>query len=276
MADVNGMAFFKRLRILGCIIAVLVITGCATTETEEPSSSTEISDPLEPMNRVFFDFNLFMDRYLLRPVTRAYVNVVPEFLRVGIHNILDTLRAPVVAVNDLLQGEVERFGQTIGRFTVNVSLGLGFMDIAGELAPGHDEDLGQTLAVWGVPSGPYLVLPFLGPSSIRDGLATGAESYGEPTGWIVDEFTDSDTVLWAYKGSKTGLTILDKRSQVLGQIEELEKTSLDFYATIRSLYSQKRRDDIRNGAESDPLPIPEITFESDNEPVKASKQTSGQ
>ena len=253
MADVNGMAFFKRLRILGCIIAVLVITGCATTETEEPSSSTEISDPLEPMNRVFFDFNLFMDRYLLRPVTRAYVNVVPEFLRVGIHNILDTLRAPVVAVNDLLQGEVERFGQTIGRFTVNVSLGLGFMDIAGELAPGHDEDLGQTLAVWGVPSGPYLVLPFLGPSSIRDGLATGAEAYGEPTGWIVDE-----------------------RSQVLGQIEELEKTSLDFYATIRSLYSQKRRDDIRNGAESDPLPIPEITFESDNEPVKASKQTSGQ
>jgi phospholipid-binding lipoprotein MlaA len=267
------MAFRKRLKVFSCVLAILVIAGCASTKTEEPVSTTEISDPLEPINRVFFEFNIFMDRYLLRPVTRFYVNVVPEFLRLGVHTILNTARLPVVAVNDLLQGEIERFGQTIGRFTVNVATGFGFLDVAGDLAPGHDEDLGQTFAVWGVPSGPYLVLPFLGPTNIRDSIATGAETYGEPLGWVIDRYYN-DTILYSYSGGRTGLTILDKRSQVLGQIEELEKTSLDFYATIRSLYSQKRRDDIRNGEESDPLPIPEITFEEE-EPKKAPEQTSG-
>ena len=268
------MAFRKRLKIFGCILAILVIAGCASTNSEEPAGTTEISDPIEPVNRVFFDFNIFMDRYLLRPVTRFYVNVVPEFLRLGVHNMLNTLGLPVVAAHDLLQGEIERFGQTVARFTVNVSLGLGVMDVAGDLAPGHDEDLGQTLAVWGVPSGPYLVLPFLGPSNIRDAIATGAETYGDPGGWIVREHFD-DVILYSFTGSRTALNILDKRAQVLGQIEELEKTSLDFYATIRSLYSQKRRDDIRNGADSDPLPIPEITFEPEVEPKGPPQQTSG-
>ena len=262
------MAFRKRLRILSCIAAILLIAGCASTNTDEPATASEISDPIEPVNRVFFDFNIFMDRYLLRPVTRLYVNAVPEFLRLGFHNILNTLQLPVVAANDLLQGEVERFGQTMARFTANISVGLGVMDVAGELAPGHDEDLGQTLAVWGVPSGPYLVLPFLGPSNIRDAIATGAETYGDPGSWIVRTYFN-DTILYSFSGSRTALNILDKRSQVLGQIEELEKTSLDFYATIRSLYTQKRRDDIRNGAESDPLPIPEITFEPDEKPAPA-------
>lgn len=274
LVDVFGMANRKRLKIFGCIIAILVIAGCASTKTDEAVVTSEISDPIEPVNRVFFDFNIFMDRWLLRPVTRFYVNVVPEFLRLGIHNILDTVRLPVVAVNDLLQGEIERFGQTVGRFTVNVATGFGILDTAGDLAPGHDEDLGQTLAVWGVPGGPYLVLPFLGPTNIRDSIATGAETYGEPLGWVIDRYYN-DTILYSYGGGRTALTILDKRSQVLGQIEELEKTSLDFYATIRSLYVQKRRDDIRNGDETDPLPIPEITFEPDEQPKPVSQQTSG-
>ncbi|MDH3700212.1 MAG: VacJ family lipoprotein [Alphaproteobacteria bacterium] len=268
------MAFHKRLKIFGCILAILMITGCASTKTEDPVANSEISDPIEPVNRVFFDFNIFLDRWLLRPVTRFYVNVVPEFLRLGIHNILDTVRLPVVAVNDLLQGEIERFGQTVGRFTVNVATGFGILDTAGELAPGHEEDLGQTLAVWGVPGGPYLVLPFLGPTNIRDSIATAAETYGEPLGWVIDRYYN-DTILYSYSGGRTALTILDKRAQVLGQIEELEKTSLDFYATIRSLYVQKRRDEIRNGDETDPLPIPEITFEPESEPKPVSQQSSG-
>lgn len=267
------MAARTQLSFICCLVAIFLIAGCASTRSDEEPAYAEISDPIEPFNRAMFDFNLTLDRYFLRPLTRVYVNVFPEFLREGIHTLLDTLRTPVVAANDLLQGEFERFGQTMGRFTVNVTLGLGFMDVAKELEPGHDEDLGQTFAVWGVPDGPYLVLPLFGPTTIRDSIGDGIEAVGEPIGFIVND-NFSNTISYSFSGSKFGANILDKRAQVLGQIEDLEKSSLDFYATIRSLYVQKRRNDIRNGAETDPLPIPELSFEPEDD-AKPGGQTEG-
>lgn len=251
----------ENVRKFFCVAVVSVaLAACAGA----PKSATEdVYDPFEPVNRVFFDFNIFLDKTVLRPVTRFYVNVVPEGFRMTVHNILEVLNTPIVATNHLLQGNVDGFMHTLGRATFNLAGGAGLIDVAGEKAPFKDEDFGQTMAVWGAPSGPYLVLPFFGPSSVRDAIGTGVDSAAEPVGLLVSEF-GSDLTSYLFSGSKLTATVLDKRSQILGQLEELEKTSLDFYATIRSLYQQKRRDDIRNGDSSEPLPIPEITFERDD------------
>ena len=142
-------------------------------------------------------------------------------------------------------------------------------------AKGHKEDLGQALAVWGVPDGPYLVLPLLGPSNIRDGVAELAQSLYDPVDFVTDTYLDYNTNFYL-SGSRTVFTAIDKRAQVLGKLAELEKTSLDFYATIRSLYRQKRADEIRNGESGDAVPIPEITLELDEpnmgEPIAQSKK----
>jgi phospholipid-binding lipoprotein MlaA len=250
-----------HIRKFFCVAVVSVaLAACAGS----PKSATdEVHDPFEPVNRVFFDFNIFLDKTVLRPVTRFYVNVVPEGFRITLHNILEILNTPIVATNHLLQGNVDGLMATLGRATFNLAGGAGLMDVSGDKAPFKDEDFGQTMAVWGAPGGPYLVLPFFGPSNVRDAIGTGVDSAAEPVGILVGEF-GSDLTSYLFSGSKLTATALDKRSRILGQLEELEKTSLDFYATIRSLYQQKRRDDIRNGDSTDPLPIPEITFERDD------------
>jgi len=248
------------------VLLLAILAGCASTDGpgDSDSNAGKISDPIEPVNRAFFTFNRAMDTMFLRPATEVYVAVFPEFIRAGIHTLLETMTFPLVAVNDLLQGEVDRFMQTTARFVTNVSLGFGVLDVAGSAAPGHDEDFGQTLAVWGVPSGPYLMLPFFGPSTLRDGIGAGAEFYAAPLSRAVDAATTSDTIVYAFSLSKTGASAIDSRSRYLQQFDELERTSLDFYATIRSLYIQRRRDEIRNGKATEPLPIPEISFEPED------------
>lgn len=247
------------------VLVLAMVAGCASTNGTADENPDTVSDPLEPVNRVFFTFNRAMDTMFLRPLTEVYVGIVPEFIRAGIHNLLETLSFPFIAANDLLQGEVDRFMQTTARFVTNVSLGFGVLDIAGELAPGHDEDFGQTLAVWGFPSGPYLMLPLFGPTTLRDGIGAGAEIYAAPVSRLVDAATTSQTISFAVTAGRTGAIALDTRARFLGQIEELEKTSLDFYATIRSLYVQKRREEIRNGKITEPLPIPEISYQPEDE-----------
>lgn len=245
-----------------------MLAGCASTNGPDHSNAGKVSDPIEPVNRVFFTFNRAMDTMFLRPATELYVNIVPDFIRAGIHTLLETMTFPLVAINDLLQGEVDRFGETTARFVTNVALGFGVLDIAGDAAPGHDEDFGQTLAVWGIPSGPYLMLPLFGPTTLRDGIGEGAEIYAAPLSRAVDYATTSDTIMYAFSISRGAATALDTRAQFLGQLEELERTSLDFYATVRSLYMQRRRDEIRNGKATEPLPIPEISFEPESDRPK--------
>jgi len=249
-----------------------VLVGCAAAPKTAGDATDEISDPIEPVNRVFFEFNMFLDRTILRPVTRFYVDYVPEAFRLSVRNILEVLNTPVVMMNHLLQGDVDRFMHTAGRFTVNLAAGFGVIDVAGEKAPPLDEDFGQTLAVWGVPSGPYLMLPLLGPSNIRDAVGRGVDSMADPAPYIVSEYT-TDLNTYLFSGTRLAATAIDKRSRILGELEELERTSLDFYATVRSLYIQKRRDDIRNGGTGEPVPIPEISFERDDR-APPPKQTS--
>ncbi|MCG8548603.1 MAG: VacJ family lipoprotein [Alphaproteobacteria bacterium] len=255
-----------RLRAL--VFALLVafaVTGCASTQKDADAAAAangEVYDPFEPVNRVFFDFNMFLDRNILRPVARFYVDFVPEFVRAMVHNALEVLDTPVVLGNELLQGDVDRFMHSFGRLTVNLAAGMGVLDVAGDAAPPLEEDFGQTLAVWGAPGGPYLVLPFLGPSNVRDAIGKGVDSYGDPVSFMINDVADAnDREKYSFMGSRFVAGVVDKRSRILGQLEELEKTSLDFYATIRSLYDQKRRDEIRNGESTEPIPIPEISFE---------------
>ncbi len=265
----------RGLRRLACVILVAGLTACASNGGSGDPGAQKISDPIEPVNRVFFTFNRAMDKMFLRPLTELYVAVVPGFIRAGIHTLLDTLKYPLVAVNDLLQGEFDRFGQSTARFVTNVVIGFGVLDVAGDAAPGHNEDFGQTLAVWGFSSGPYLMIPFFGPTTLRDGIGEGAEIFAAPWTRAIDYASTGETIPMAFSLSRTGATALDTRSQYLASFDELERTSLDFYATIRSLYIQKRRDEIRNGKATDPLPIPEISFEPEDDWPKDAKDTKG-
>ncbi|HAT34375.1 MAG TPA: hypothetical protein DCS82_01550 [Rhodospirillaceae bacterium] len=251
------------LRVVAAALAVLMLASCAS----KPDDGT--NDPFESVNREIFDINIALDKAILRPITQAYVDNVPDPIRDMIHNLLFHLKEPVTLANDVLQGEWDRAGQTTARIVGNTVIGFGMWDVMGSSgAEGHKEDLGQTLAVWGVPEGPYLVLPILGPSNIRDGVGELVQSFFDPVDWVTDTYLDYWTNFWL-SGTRTVFTAIDKRAQVLGKLAELEKTSLDFYATIRSLYRQKRADEIRNGESSDAVPIPEITLDFDEPAPKS-------
>ena len=230
------------------------------SDPEARAAYLEASDPLEPLNRAIFSFNLGLDKALLRPLAAAYNTVLPDPVRDGVRNFLNNLRTPIVLANDVLQGEIGRAGETVGRFLLNSTIGVGgLFDIATEFGfEFHDEDFGQTLAVWGVGEGPYLMLPILGPSNPRDAVGLVGEYFADPV-VIWTNNTDREWILYA----RTGVDAVDRRSRNVKTLEELERTSLDFYAAVRSLYRQRRMDEIRNGESGDPVGIPSITFDLD-------------
>jgi phospholipid-binding lipoprotein MlaA len=245
----------RRLFRVGALAAVLALSGCATPP-EDPQARAEFeadNDPIEPFNRAIFDFNLVVDDVLIRPAAIAYRDVVPQPARDGVHNVIENLRAPIVLANDVLQAEPERAGTTALRFLINSTFGLlGIFDVARDAGyPAHSEDFGQTFASWGIGEGPYLVLPILGPSNPRD--ATGLV-----TEWVTDPFnlwmhnTDRDWVVY----TRAGITGLDLRERNIETIDELRKTSIDFYAAVRSLYRQRRAEQIRNSQPTQPAPSP--------------------
>ena len=213
-----------------------------------PGAETEttISDPLEDINRPIFEMNLALDRYVFRPVTRMYMEI-PAPARGGISNALDNLESPVIMFNDLLQGEFARAGATFGRFFLNSVFGVGgLIDVADNMGlPRHEEDFGQTLASYGVGPGPYVVLPFLGPSSARDALGFAFDTAIDPTNVLIPA---------AASGTATGVGLVDARSRTIDDTETLEETSLDLYAAVRSLYSQNREFEIENRRVSDSVP----------------------
>ena len=231
----------------------LLVAGCATpppaSDQAAVATFNETNDPYEPFNRTMLEFNLAMDKAILAPVAYAYKESVPDQLQTIVTNFLANLRGPVIFANDLLQGELERAGNTLLRFAMNSTIGiLGINDIAGEVGiPAHSEDFGQTLATWAVDDGPYLVLPIFGPSSPRDGLGIVADSVMDPLTWLMPfEFR---------LGRQVGKAV-DQRARNYDQINNLEKNSLDFYAAIRSLYRQRRAEQIRNGAPASVTPVP--------------------
>lgn len=224
----------------------LLLAGCASTP-----ESIAANDPLEPVNRSMFSFNEKFDHYVELPIAGFYLLWMPKPLSNGLNNFLTNLDMPVVFTNDILQGEVTRAGQAFGRFTVNSTLGLGgFLDVASRTdLPYHYADMGQTLHVYGVGDGPFLVLPIVGPDPPRD---LGGDIFD----LVIDPITYLPTGAPLYM--RAGVTIgvrsaspfqTNARNVVLRQ--ELQKSSLDPYVTMRSVYRQLRAAQIAGGYPAD-------------------------
>lgn len=207
---------------------------------DEPN---RLSDPAEGFNRSMYAVNDALDRALLEPGARAYRAVTPSPFRAGVRNFLRNLRAPVIFANDVLQGELSRAGTTAGRFGVNSTLGFfGLIDVAEDMGlERHDEDFGQTLAVWGVGPGPYLYLPLLGPTTLRDGAGMIVDTAINPLTWA--EFDGDDE----FRATRYVFGALSTREELIEPIESLRQTSLDPYVSIRSTYALTRESAIRNG-----------------------------
>lgn len=214
------------------------------------------NDPLEGLNRGIFEFNRVVDGVLIKPIAQIYRGVLPQQAQDSVRSFLRNLRSPVILANDVLQGDMDRAGSTIGRFLVNTTLGIGgLFDVASELGmPFHDEDFGQTLAVWGVGEGPYIVLPILGPSNPRDIVGLASEFYLDPVNIYL---RNEDLEYLTYV--RAGLRGVDARARSIEVLDELERTSLDYYAAIRSLYRQQRINDIRNNRSSDEPVAPSVS-----------------
>jgi phospholipid-binding lipoprotein MlaA len=249
----------------------VVLPGCATQANapQEAAAEEEFNDPLEDLNRKIFDFNQVVDRNVLVPVAKAYRDVLPDAVRDSIRDFLYNLREPLIFANDTLQGDFERAGQTVARFVLNSTLGVGgLIDVAGRWGqlPYHEDDLGITLGVWGVPEGPYLVVPLLGPSDPRDLGGAVAEGFGDPFNRLV---TGNPYTLYWIPFVRGGVSGIDQRSRYIETLADIERTSLDYYATIRSLYRQRRAALIRHEKQEN-LPPPASFSRNDRPAAPAS------
>ncbi|MBI1238443.1 MAG: VacJ family lipoprotein [Alphaproteobacteria bacterium] len=232
---------------LAGLAAVCLLAGGtpAFAQSEEPRDELGDNDPIEGVNRVIFEVNDVLDRFILRPIAIVYRNVVPDFAQDRIRNTLNNLDSPVIFANDLMQGEFDRAGATMSRFMINSTVGVaGLFDVADELGvPRHTEDFGQTLAVWGLGEGPYLYLPLLGPSNPRDLVGRIVDMGLDPLSYV--DWEDEDLEWVPY--TRYGLDVVDLRARNIEVLDNLRKTSVDYYAAIRSSYRQLRNDAIRNG-----------------------------
>ena len=242
--------------VLGVILAAAV-AGCGAPHRDpgETADDEEANDPFESVNREIFAVNLAIDRDAVRPAAQTYRDV-PEVLRDGVHNFLVTLGSPVVFANELLQGELDKAGDTLTRLVINLTAGAGgFFDVARDRGgvERHEADFGQTLGVWGVGEGPYLMLPVFGPSNPRDAVGRAADGFMDPlhyfTGFIGEGIA---------RGASSAV---DQRERNLEAIDTLERTTLDYYATVRSVYRQRRNNMIRHGSPGTTVPEPGIPFQ---------------
>jgi phospholipid-binding lipoprotein MlaA len=250
------------------LLSALVLSGCATSPNNAQSEVVEtedFNDPFEDANRAIFDFNQKVDRNVLVPVAKAYRTVLPDPVRDSLRDFLRNLREPLIFANDALQGEFERAGQTFARFTLNSTLGVGgLIDVAGRWGelPYHEDDFGLTLGVWGIPEGPYVVVPVVGPATPRDLGGQVAEGFGDPFTRLV---TGNPYTLYWIPFVRGGVSGIDQRSRYIETLADIERTSLDYYATIRSLYRQRRAALVRHEKEQN-LPPP-ASFSRNNSPV---------
>ena len=215
--------------------------------------SPDARDPWEGLNRATFEFNDGLDRAVIRPVAEGYRFVMPTPARDAITNFFANLKDPWIAINKLLQGKPRLAIDDLGRFVWNSTFGLlGLIDVASDMGlPKHNEDFGQTLAVWGAGSGAYLVLPILGPSSVRDGIGLIPDAYAYLP-WQIPKWADfNHRVTWQW--SLTGLDLVQVRADLLDASNVLEEAALDRYAFVRDAYFQRRRFLVYDG---DPPPLP--------------------
>jgi len=217
----------------------------------------EIYDPFEPVNRAIFSFNNIADRVVLEPVAKGYKKL-PSPIQSGISNFLSNLRAPLVVVNQLLQGQGENAIQSSGRFIINSTVGLlGVFDVAEKIGiEEKEEDFGQTLATWGVGDGFYIVLPLFGPSNIRDTSGMLITMVTDP----INAYAVSEGEAWLVP-MRTAANAVDQRSKIIDEVNALRDNSVDYYAAVRSSYYQNRKAAIANVDDSELTPLPLISIE---------------
>ncbi len=253
-----GALFLAAFLIVSPVSAASHSGQAASAETSSSSGSGEINDPFEGLNRVLFFINDGLDTMFLRPIAVAYTTFIPAPVRRGVDNFMANVATPVTLSNDILQGEWQRAGITAKRFVINSTVGLGgLVDYAATQGlPKHTEDFGQTLAVYGVDSGPYIFVPILGPSTPRHLVGRAVDLLSDP--WTYILYHRSLLVQLAPK-AVVGASYRGRNDVALNSIKE---TSGDYYTSIKNLYSQSRRDAINNGEvdDNDLVDIPE--FES--------------
>jgi len=205
---------------------------------QEEEAEVQINDPWEPFNQAMFTFNLKVDEYALRPVAKAYDAILPDAAQRGVGRFLRNLGVVERFANNLFQGKFPRAGQEVGRFLVNTTMGCaGFLDVADPLFgwQEHPEDFGQTLAVYGVDNGPYLVLPFLGPSTVRDVTGAAVDGALNPMNYFL-----SSLQVFAIKGGIGVASVVNFRSMNLNLLENIQSSSVDMYGALQDGYIQRR------------------------------------
>ena len=251
----------KALSLCAFVLLLVTLAGCAgknieATATEpqtEREQQIEEADVLEPFNRYIFEVNIFLDTFFLRPVATWYAGLVPSVVRDGVGEFFENLKSPVVLANNLLQGDTDAAKITAQRFAINSSVGiLGFFDFADDWGyPSQKTDFGQTAGTWGIPHGPFLMLPFFGPSSLRDASGVAVDTLFDPLSYNIVDPRRSLYML-------SGWRVVNGRAQYLGSLESLYQTSVDPYASVRSLYFQSRMKTDGPAADLDIDDLPDI------------------
>lgn len=222
------------MRVYGIVTAVmmsLLLTACATQNNE---------DPMESLNRRIFQFNEVADTIILKPVARSYRFVTTPYIRSRVSGVAQNLGEPITVANALLQGDVDRSFIAFWRFILNSTVGIGGMfDVASTAGLAHrSEDFGQTLGAWGAGSGPYIVLPILGPSNGRDAIGLVVDYFSDPFRYALEDGTD-EVFYAAAKG-------IERRERLLDPIDDVYESSIDPYVSFRSIYNQRRQAEIAN------------------------------
>ena len=227
------------------VMMVLVLAGFLAVSLTACSArnDSEIYDPLEGVNRAILKGNDFGDKYLLEPLAKGYRFITPKPLRTMITNFLRNLNSPVIIGNELLQGDIKGAGNATGRMVINTLAGFGgVFDFAG--AEGWEyqpEDFGQTLATWGVGDGLYLMLPLLGPSTLRDASGLLVDGYADPLRMYLFNIEEGHLHY-----TRASVDIVRQREELIEVMNDLRRNSFDYYAAIRSTYYQRRQSDIND------------------------------
>lgn len=251
----------RMLERAAAIVLLVGSFGCATAQRP---------DPLEKMNRQFFAFNEGLDRYALEPLARGYDFVVPGPVQEGVRNFYHNLEMPIVVANEILQAKPARVVEDVARLFFNTTLGLGgFFDVASHVGiPDNDEDFGQTLGWWGVPPGPYLVVPILGPYSLRDGIGeiadTTASAYAYMNLFWFDVVGLSESEVAGVSIGSYAYRMLNLRAIYLEEIEQSRKDAFDYYTFVRNAYLQNREARVRDSTDSAPA-VEEDLYEIDDD-----------
>jgi len=229
---------FARIGLPLCLAVLVAACASVPQDPIDREIHATKNDPFEPTNRYIFDVNLALMDMAINPIATMYREGVPEPYRDGVRNFLDNLQMPVTILNSALQGDWNNTAEASMSFFINTTAGLGgIFDIPGSFddAP-RKADFGETLAVWGVGEGPYVMLPLVGPSSARDTVGLGVDILTDPLTYLLSP-------VWSY--TRAGGQAVQATSDTQSQVSELRRSSVDFYASVRSLYRQNREAEIR-------------------------------